>query len=173
MTSTRQAIIESAYETFYRQGFHASGVETLAEQAGVTKRTLYAHFGSKDGLIVAVLEYRHDQFIKKLLSALEQYPKQETVDAYLAFIECWTGEPNFCGCLFLHACAEYTDPNSKPYRIAQAHKAQIRQIIKERLELANIDNAKRHADYAFLLGEGMISAMQTGQKNLSYAYQGM
>lgn len=46
---TRRKIIKIAYETFYKQGFHACGVELLAQKAGITKRTLYSHFGSKDG----------------------------------------------------------------------------------------------------------------------------
>ena len=102
---TRQKIILTAYETFYKQGFHACGVELLAQQAGITKRTLYAHFGSKDGLIAAVLDYRHHDFIERMQTALNRQPESQTVEAYLQFIADWTHETDFCGCLFLHACA--------------------------------------------------------------------
>ena len=55
---TRQRILEAAYRLFYRQGFLRSGVDAVAEAAGVTKRTLYNHFPSKDALIAAVLTER-------------------------------------------------------------------------------------------------------------------
>ncbi|WP_373754366.1 TetR/AcrR family transcriptional regulator [Neisseria weixii] len=167
---TRQKIILTAYQTFYKQGFHACGVELLAQNAGVTKRTLYAHFGSKDGLIAAVLEYRHLDFLEKMQAALNEQSKQQTAEAYLQFIDDWTKETDFCGCLFLHACAEYTDPNSEPYRIAQAHKSEIRRLLQERLSDAHIVNAKMIADRAFLIGEGIISTVQTGQNGILQAF---
>ena len=73
--SIKENIIRTAHDLFYKEGFHASGVELLAQNAGTTKRTLYAHFGSKDGLIDAVLDYRHKQFMDKLAAALDEKPK--------------------------------------------------------------------------------------------------
>jgi AcrR family transcriptional regulator len=58
--ATRQRILESAYRLFYREGFQRSGVDAVAEATGVTKRTLYNHFPSKDALIAAVLEAQAD-----------------------------------------------------------------------------------------------------------------
>ena len=57
---TRRRILENAYRLFYREGFQRAGVDALAEAAGVTKRTLYNHFPSKDALIGAVLEAQAD-----------------------------------------------------------------------------------------------------------------
>ena len=168
---TRQKIIVTAYETFYKQGFHACGVELLAQQAGITKRTLYAHFDSKDGLIAAVLDYRHHDFIERMQTALNRQPESQTVEAYLQFIADWTHETDFCGCLFLHACAEYTDPDSEPHRTAAAHKHQIRQILQQRLHTAGVANAATAANHAFLIGEGMIAAAQAGQGDAVRAFQ--
>ena len=57
--ATRARILETAYDLFYRQGFARVGVDRIAAAAGITKRTLYAHFPSKDALLAAVLERHH------------------------------------------------------------------------------------------------------------------
>ena len=55
---TRRRLIAAADHLFYGQGIRAVGVDAVAEAAGVTKRTLYYHFASKDDLIAAYLEER-------------------------------------------------------------------------------------------------------------------
>lgn len=160
---TREKIITTAYKTFYQQGFHACGVELLAQQAGVTKRTLYAHFGSKEGLTEAVLAYRHAQFMDKLHAALERRPVAHTAEAYLQFISDWTQTDDFYGCLFINACAEFSDNDALPHRHAAAHKQDIRTLLRTRLAEAGVADAQTAADRLFLIGEGMIVAAQTGQ----------
>ena len=167
--SIKENIVRTAHDLFYKEGFHASGVELLAQNAGTTKRTLYAHFGSKDGLIDAVLDYRHKQFMDKLAAALDEKPKAQTARAYLDFIVDWTKSPDFYGCMFINVCGEYADPNSSPHQKSAAHKSQIRDFLRNRLSESGIDtdNAQKLADKVFLLGEGLIVAAQTGQKNMA------
>src|ERR1700753_3830956 len=47
----RERIERAAAELFYRSGIHATGVELIAQQANVSKRTLYQHFPSKNDLV--------------------------------------------------------------------------------------------------------------------------
>ena len=56
----RERILATAYELFTRHGLVAVGVDRIVAEAGVAKTTLYRHFGSKDGLAVAVL-LRHEE----------------------------------------------------------------------------------------------------------------
>lgn len=163
---TRQHIIETAYAAFYQHGFHACGVEFLAQHAGVTKRTLYAHFGSKDGLIEAVLQYRHQQFVAKMQAALNTAPANETVSAYLDFIAAWAQTDTFSGCLFINACAEYAEAEAMPHIYAHQHKRKIRQILADRLQKAGTADTEHLAGLLFVFGEGMIVAAQSGQKDL-------
>ena len=53
--ATRQRIVDAAYESFWRSGYTRTNVDGIAARAGVTKRTLYGHFRSKDDLLTAVL----------------------------------------------------------------------------------------------------------------------
>lgn len=164
----KHTILTTAYATFYKHGFHASGVELLAKQAGTTKRTLYAHFGNKEGLIEAVLAFRHQQFMTNMQSGLNRLPVENTVTAYLDFIESWVQSENFYGCLFINACAEFSDPDSMPHRQANAHKKAVRQLLYERLAHANLqqdkndtDKTEKLADALFVIGEGLITCAQT------------
>ncbi|MDN3453135.1 MULTISPECIES: TetR/AcrR family transcriptional regulator [unclassified Psychrobacter] len=166
----RDTILQKSYELLYKQGFHNSGVELLAKQAGTTKRTLYAHFGSKDGLIEAVLKYRHQMFMAQLKACFDNVESKDAADVvtcYLAFLKDWTSSEGFYGCLFINACAEYSDTQSSPYQIAKQHKAEVRQWLFDALEQLGINNAKQKSDILFVLGEGSIVTAQTGQESLA------
>ena len=52
----RGRIVEAAYKSFWRQGFRRSSVDSIAERAGLTKRTVYAYFRSKDDLLAVVMQ---------------------------------------------------------------------------------------------------------------------
>lgn len=160
---TRQQILVAAHDLFYREGFHACGVELLAQQAGTTKRTLYAHFGSKEGLIDAVLTYRHERFMANMQAALDSRPASQADQAYLAFITAWTQSEDFHGCMFINASAEYADEGTMPHRHAVRHKAEIREVLRSRLKAGGFAHADTVAEMLFLVGEGMIVAAQTGQ----------
>src|ERR687898_3519255 len=71
---TQQRLLAAARELFYEDGICATGVSAVAEKAGVTKMTLYAHFSSKDALVVAYLEdsdRRWREFLEDKLSDYE------------------------------------------------------------------------------------------------------
>jgi AcrR family transcriptional regulator len=68
---TRQRLLAAARELFYENSICATGVSAVAERAGVTKMTLYAHFPSKDQLVAAYLEdndLRWREFLEEKLS---------------------------------------------------------------------------------------------------------
>ena len=50
-------IVKHAYDRFYDGGFHATGVDTVLADTGISKRTLYKHFPTKEDLIEAVLDH--------------------------------------------------------------------------------------------------------------------
>lgn len=165
----RENILQRSYEQFYKYGFHDSGVELLAKQAGTTKRTLYAHFGNKEGLIEEVLNYRHQMFMNQLKDAFGNFKAQTPADVatcYLAFLKDWTSSAGFYGCMFINACAEYSDAQSSPHRIAMQHKTEVRQCLLDKFERVSAENARQKSDTLFVFGEGIIVAAQTGQESL-------
>ena len=157
---TREQIISASEKIFLAQGFHATGVDLLAQHAGTTKRTLYSHFSNKDGLIAAVLDYRHDSFYGSLKAALEAVPPAESAAAYLGFLQNWIASPDFGGCLFANACAEYADAESPPHLKAAAHKQAVRDLLRERFQAAGFAAAEAMAELLFVGGEGLIVSAQ-------------
>jgi len=67
---TRGRLLQSAVHIFDRKGYSAASVREIAEMAGVTKPALYYHFGSKEGLLIAILEEAIREFEKAILSAV-------------------------------------------------------------------------------------------------------
>lgn len=165
----RETILQKSYELFYKHGFHDSGVELLAKQAGTTKRTLYSHFGNKEGLIEEVLKYRHRMFMTQLRESFDNSEIKEAAGVatcYLAFLKDWTSSKDFYGCMFINACAEYSDAQSSPHQIANQHKTEVRQWLFDKFEQLGTENAKQQSDTLFIFGEGLIVATQTGQESL-------
>ena len=72
LTPRAQRILDVASTLFYERGIHAVGVDTIAEAAGVTKRTLYDRFGSKESLVVAYLRQREEKWRKVLNEHLDK-----------------------------------------------------------------------------------------------------
>ena len=165
----RDTILRKSYELFYKQGFHDSGVELLAKRAGTTKRTLYAHFGNKEGLIEEVLKYRHQMFMDQLKDYFDIFELKDVsgiARCYLTFLKDWTSSEDFYGCMFINACAEYSDAESSPHQIAKQHKTEVRQWLLAKFEQVGVENAKQKSDTLFVFGEGIIVAAQTGQESL-------
>jgi TetR/AcrR family transcriptional regulator, regulator of cefoperazone and chloramphenicol sensitivity len=65
---TREKVIQAAIDCIYRDGFHAAHTNRIAEEAGVSWGVLQYHFGDKDGLLQAVIDYIFDDFAATLES---------------------------------------------------------------------------------------------------------
>ncbi|HZK79669.1 MAG TPA: TetR/AcrR family transcriptional regulator, partial [Humisphaera sp.] len=72
-SSTREKLIQSAYDLFRKFGFHAAGLDQIIKKAGVAKGTFYNHFESKDALILAVLEWRDASWPDNLRDTLRRH----------------------------------------------------------------------------------------------------
>lgn len=110
---TRETILASATEIFYRRGLDGAGIAELCAAAGASKETLYRHFGSKDGLIGAVLAARSDRVIRWVTDAAEAAgsdPGARLAAVFDAF-GTWYAEPGFRGCAIVNAATQrHEDP---------------------------------------------------------------
>lgn len=158
--STSDAITGSALRLFYRQGFHATGVEQLSQEAGVTKKTLYRHFPSKEHLVEAALALRHNEFMAKVNAAVEQAPPALRPEAYLDFIGAWVQEPDFHGCAFINASAEYASLTLAPHILAKRHKQALVAYLEQICAQAHLNNPRLAAMQLLLIGEGLIVSSQ-------------
>ena len=108
----RARILETADRLFYGQGIRAVGVDTVAAEIGISKRTLYNYFPSKDALIAAYLERRMAPLEPSDRPALDQL-----VGVFDRLERAVTGDGGYRGCPFVNAVAELGEP-ARPVAIA-------------------------------------------------------
>lgn len=154
----RDHLIETALELFYREGFHATGIDKILAQSGVAKMTLYKHFRSKDELILAALRRRDERFRNIFVRAVES--RAETPSARLLAIfdvlDEWFGSADFHGCMFINASAEYGRADDPIHAFAGEHKRLFKAYIRNLAEAAGAVDAEALAAALSLLVEGAI-----------------
>lgn len=161
----RQHIIETAYRLFKRFGFHATGIDRIIAEAEVAKMTMYRHFPSKDGLIVEVLNWRWERFECQLdrLAEAATTPQQKIATIF-DWYERWFDSPDFHGCLFQHALAEFGDPDHPVFAAVARQKTALNRRMRETLaESVSEDRAESTATALLLLLEGATLLAQMGQ----------
>jgi AcrR family transcriptional regulator len=132
MTSKRDHLVDTALRLFQREGFHATGIDRILEEAGVAKMTLYNHFRSKDELVLAALRRADERFrnaFMQRVAASGQTARQRLAGLFVALGE-WHASAEFHGCIFAVACAEFTDESHPVPAAAREHKRLMRQFVR-------------------------------------------
>ncbi|AKZ58330.1 Transcriptional regulator [Streptomyces ambofaciens ATCC 23877] len=112
MTPGAHRVLEAAERLFYERGIHAVGVDLIAAEAGVTKKTLYDRFGSKEQIVVEYLAGRDERW-RGLLGGRLEAAGEEPAARVLAVFEAsraWAAEYGERGCSMVNAHAEISDP---------------------------------------------------------------
>jgi AcrR family transcriptional regulator len=158
--SRRDDLIDAAMRVFYRRGFHASSLDDIQKEGGISRPTLYNHFKSKDELIVAAMRRRDEIFRNRLMKFAESNGKspRERLEAVFDFHEEWFTGDDFCGCMFINASAEFSAADSAPRRLAAEHKQEIVRYLRELCEAAGYDEPSDIAEQLNVLIEGAIVA---------------
>jgi AcrR family transcriptional regulator len=157
---TRRRIIDAAYEVFYKSGFARAGVDAIAEAAGVTKRTLYYHFDSKDALLSAVLDNQHELVLARIQGWAKRGSGDPTRTVDLLFDEFkeWASKPGWKGSGFTRATFELADLPGHPARAAaHRHKAAVESWLGGEFDGGGIRNSPEIARQVMLLVEGCHS----------------
>ena len=145
----QERILSTADRLFYSSGIRAIGVDTVAAEIGISKRTLYNYFPSKDALVIAYLTRRY-----VVPKPSDEAPLAQILAAFDR-MERWFGNENFRGCPFVNAVTEWGDAATK---IAIDFKEQRRQWFKELLTRLNAVDPDSLATQLAILVEGAMSA---------------
>lgn len=159
----RDHLLETAWRLFYRDGYHAVGIDTILAEAGVAKMTLYNHFASKDELIIAVLDRRHLDFIGTLETTVEAAGRapMKRLMAVFTWLEKWLESATFNGCAFIRAVAEYPRADEKPHQVAAAHKQSVIDLLSQLCREAELNEPASVGRQLALLVEGAIITAHT------------
>ena len=147
----KQRILETADLLFYQRGIRAVGVDTIAAEIGISKRTLYNHFPSKDELIAAYLAGR---FTKAPPS---DKPPVDQILGTFDRLERGFAAKGFRGCPFVNAVAELGTDDQSVRKIAVAFKESRRLWFRDLLKQLGVADAEGLATQLTLLVDGSIA----------------
>lgn len=156
-------LLDAALRLFYRDGYHAVGIDAILAEAQVAKMTLYNHFPSKTDLIVAVLERqgaRLRQRRQEFIDAAGRDPRARFAAVFL-YLEEWFRSPDFNGCAFIRAVGEFPASASPVNRTVVVWRMRYLALLEELLTAISPVGARELAEHTLLLTEGAIVVAHT------------
>ncbi|SES37279.1 transcriptional regulator, TetR family [Lentzea xinjiangensis] len=161
---TRSRLVAHATNLFHREGFHAVGVDRLAADLGISKKTLYKQFRSKDELLTEVLDRCGDMAVQDFPDESDDASPRERLlgvfDAQRAYCEA----PEFSGCFFVNIATEFRDPSHPAVRQACFHKSQLHGYVRRQADIAGAHDSESLAEQLVVLHTGAADyALLTGR----------
>jgi AcrR family transcriptional regulator len=157
---TRERIIAAASKLFYGEGIGRVSMDAVAQKAGVTKRTLYYHFRSKDDLVTAYL-YGRDQ---PNLSLFRRWFDEtegglaDKVRGIFIHLAASARHPKWRGCGFLRTTAELAHmPGHPAIKVGAAHKKRFESWIRGMIEGEGVRDGLPLARQIMLLLDGSFA----------------
>jgi AcrR family transcriptional regulator len=173
-TPAGEKILTTAADLFYHRGIRSVGVDLIADQAGVTKKTLYDRFGSKDALVAAYLTRRHERWAAwfgERLAARGAAGSATGVDQVVAALELaeeWALE-NERGCAFVNAHGEIGGSEHPGNAVILADKLYMLGVFTDLLRGAGRPDAEELGAQVHLLYEGAMVAYTTRAQPSAFA----
>jgi AcrR family transcriptional regulator len=157
-------LVLAAARLFNEHGIHATGIDRIIAEAGVARMTFYKHFGSKEGLVRAVMERESKAWFEWLDAELRrlQEPRQR-ISAFFTLLGKWFSRSAFKGCCFINAVGERDRLDNSVRPIARAHRKATFVYIRSLLEGSALADPDQLADQLTILADGAtVTAMVTG-----------
>lgn len=159
---TRKRLIAAAVDLFYGKGIRSVSVDAVAERAGVTKRTLYYHFKSKDDLVAAYIEAQDQPTLALFVRWMDEAEGSlaEKIEAMFRKVAHSTQNPRWKGCGFLRTAAELVDtPGHPALKAGAAHKKKFEAWLADVIAAEGSSDASLLARQIVVLLDGAVSTM--------------
>jgi AcrR family transcriptional regulator len=148
------ALLGATSELTYDRGITATGVDAIAARAGVTKRTLYQHFGSKDRLVAEALSARSRRALLGLEANARRRSEETGDPAILALfdvIENALRTTTKAGCAFINASLEINRLGHPVREAALAHLRAREGLVAQLLVEAGVEDTDLAAQVVLLV----------------------
>ena len=158
----QEKILQAAAELFYSQGIRATGVDAIAKAANTTKMSLYKYFTSKDELILAFLRKRDEDFRVWFVDQVDtkaDTPKAKLLAIFDVIGE-WLAVPEFRGCAFINAAAEFPLEGNPVHQVSAEFYDHFRSYIADLVGQCGSKSPESLALQLSLLIEGAIVSEQ-------------
>jgi AcrR family transcriptional regulator len=153
------ALLDTAERLIVQHGVHGVGVDAILAESGRSSRSLYQHFGSKEGLAIAALKRRDAAWRAWLATTAGAAPDPERqLLALFDALDEWFHGPDFHGCPFVNVAGAFPQADHPLRRVAADHKRDLLAFIAERTRAAGFVAHARLARELYLLVEGAIGA---------------
>lgn len=152
--SPRARLLQAASELFYAEGVQSVGIDRVIERAGVAKASLYSTFGSKEGLVCAYLNARHEETLARLRSAVAA--TEDPIERLLAVFDAQARlfhTPDFHGCAFTAAATE-APSGGRIDAAAQSYRHDIHVLFNELAVAAGVPDPELLASQLQLVYDG-------------------
>jgi AcrR family transcriptional regulator len=161
----RERLLAAGQHLFYSQGASV-GVDALLKEANVARRSLYEHFGGKDGLIEAVLRRASEEDIAWYENALAgaEEPRARLLGLFDRLDEL-VSHPDFRGCRYFATDLSLADPHHPAHAETDAFRRRLRVLLVRELEAMGHSHPEHTAEQLHLLIEGTL-VMGATQDNL-------
>lgn len=129
----RERILTAAHALFYKEGIRATGIDKIIDRSSVSKVTFYRQYPSKDELIRAYLDDRHEKWMAWFRTSLAQATGDglSATHALVATLSGWFGSPDFRGCAFLNAAAELGSSDPEILNTVRRHKQEMSSVLDD------------------------------------------
>jgi AcrR family transcriptional regulator len=149
----RRRILDTATELFYHEGINATGVERLASEASVSKRTLYQHFPSKTAVVEEYLR-AIQQGVGDPIQPGPNADKQEPRARILALFDSPPEGGTMRGCPFHNAAVEAAEAMPEVQDIVHSHKRNYINGLTKLAQQAGAANPRMLGSQLAVLYEG-------------------
>ncbi|HEV3268614.1 MAG TPA: TetR/AcrR family transcriptional regulator [Acidimicrobiales bacterium] len=167
--SARERLLAAANELFYAEGVQTVGIDRVIERAGVAKASLYNLFGSKEELVAAYLQSRHDATADRLIAAIDKLesPREKIMAIFESQAKLFRS-PDFRGCAFTSASAE-APAGGRVELAADEFRAWIRTLFVDLARAAGAAHPTVLGRQLHLLydGAGLAARMEHGDQSIS------
>ncbi|MAZ16650.1 MAG: TetR family transcriptional regulator [Ahrensia sp.] len=168
--AARERLLLAASDLFCRYGINATGVDAIVAAAGTAKTTLYKAFGSKEGLIEAVLEREGSTWREWFSAEVDALPGSASDRLVHLFdvLKKWFAEENFYGCPFINAVGEHDKEDDRIRLLTLKHKKIVLGKITELARDARPDDPDGLTHELNLLIDGaIVAALITRDPNVA------
>jgi AcrR family transcriptional regulator len=154
----RDRLLETASRLFYAEGIHAVGVDRLVREAGVTRTSFYRHFPSKDDLVEAYLRATDERLRALIADAAASGRREDAVAAVFELVGTVVTGPDFRGCWFVNAAAEYPESGDQVRVAIDDHRRWFLETMRDLSRQAGHPDPDYAAAFLVLLHDGALAA---------------
>jgi AcrR family transcriptional regulator len=152
----RDRIVRDAGRLFYREGVAATGVNRVATELGVSKRTLYELFATKSELYATALDAFDARAFTGPAEELSDDPEEQLLGVFTVLAR-WMAEPGFRGCPYLNAAHELADPDDPARTVATRRKGELRSWMEHKARAAGLLRPRALAEQLAIVFDGALA----------------